>query len=172
MELVVQAESVQAKAVQFEGLVHRNKWPAPGMTLPVTVDATNPQAFRVEWDEVSSSRERSHAAAEGLAAALRGEGPGAGVSGAAGVNVVNLSGRDLSQLSDEQKAKLRMLGIDPDALAAQQDAATSPPPSPEADEPVDDQLGRLERLGHLREQGVLTEQEFAEQKRRILDADA
>ncbi|MDN5932789.1 MAG: SHOCT domain-containing protein [Pseudonocardia sp.] len=33
---------------------------------------------------------------------------------------------------------------------------------------IDDQLGQLERLGKLREQGVLSDSEFAEQKQRIL----
>jgi Short C-terminal domain len=81
--------------------------------------------------------------------------------------VINLSGGDLSQLSEEQRAKLRMLGIDPMALAAQQGAAPAAPP-PASD---DDQLARLERLVALHEKGALTDQEFAEQKRRILDAD-
>lgn len=37
--------------------------------------------------------------------------------------VVNLARRDLPQLTKEQEQKLRMLGVDPDALAAQQAAA-------------------------------------------------
>jgi hypothetical protein len=35
---------------------------------------------------------------------------------------------------------------------------------------VDERLGRLERLAKLKEQGVLTEDEFEEQKRRILES--
>jgi hypothetical protein len=85
--------------------------------------------------------------------------------------VINLSGRDLSQLSEDQKAKLRMLGIDPDALAAAQGAqpAGSPSPEPPATAGMDDRLDQLERLARLREQGLLTEDEFAQQKRRILE---
>jgi hypothetical protein len=39
---------------------------------------------------------------------------------------------------------------------------------PAAGEPVDDQLEQLEKLGELKAQGVLTDEEFAEQKRKIL----
>jgi Short C-terminal domain len=42
--------------------------------------------------------------------------------------------------------------------------AAAPAPKPEPD----DQLARLERLGALRASGVLTEDEFQEQKRRLL----
>ena len=50
-----------------------------------------------------------------------------------------------------------MLGIDPGVV---QGAAAEPEP--------DDQLAKLERLGALRASGVLTEDEFQEQKRRLL----
>jgi hypothetical protein len=80
-----------------------------------------------------------------------------GLGGLGGAQVINLSG---GQLTEEQAAKLRMLGIDPGAV---QGAAT-PPHGPEPD----DQLAKLERLGALRASGVLTEEEFQEQKRRLL----
>jgi hypothetical protein len=78
-----------------------------------------------------------------------------------GATVVNLSGTDLSQLSEEKKAKLRMLGIDPNALAAAQ-AATG------AGDVEEDRLARLERLAKLRDQGVLSDTEFEAEKRRLL----
>jgi hypothetical protein len=81
---------------------------------------------------------------------------------------VNLSGRDLSQLSEEQRAKLRMLGIDPDALAPGQPGSVPPPP-PDEGAQADERLERLERLAKLKDQGVLTDEEFADQKRRILE---
>ena len=183
MELVIQAEGIPAKAVQFQGLMHRNRWPHPGMVLPVSVDRADPSRFRIEWDEVQSGHERGQQAAEAIAAAMRGEGGGGPVMPVAGFpagvtpQIVNLSGRDLSQLSEEQKAKLRMLGIDPDALAATQAPGVQPPaapppptsvaPSPQAGG-VDDRVALLERLAKLREQGVLTDAEFEAQKRQIL----
>jgi hypothetical protein len=48
---------------------------------------------------------------------------------------------------------------------AQQDYGT-PPPEPADD--MDAKLAQLRELGELKSQGVLSEEEFAEQKRRIL----
>jgi hypothetical protein len=48
---------------------------------------------------------------------------------------------------------------------AQQDAA-APPPAPADD--MDTKLAQLRELGELKSQGVLSEEEFAAQKRRIL----
>ena len=155
MQLIVQAEGVAPTAVEFEGLVHRKRWPQPGMTLPVTVDAASPQNVSIEWDEVPDSRDRSRANAEAMAAMMRGE--GAAVGGLGGAQVINLSG---GQLTEEQAAKLRMLGIDPGAVQG----AAAPAPEPEPD----DQIAKLERLGALRASGVLTDEEFEEQKRRVL----
>ena len=144
--------------MEFEGLVHRKRWPQPGMTLPVTVDPANPQNVSIEWDEVPDSRDRSRANAEAMAAMMRGDGAGiGGLGGLGGAQVINLSG---GQLTEEQAAKLRMLGIDAGAIAG----AATPPDKPEPD----DQLAKLERLGALRASGVLTEEEFQEQKRRLL----
>ncbi len=171
--------------------MHRNKWPFPGMVLPVSIDRADPSRFRIEWDEVQSGRDRGQQAAEAIAAAMRGEGGGGAMPVAgfpAGVTpqIVNLSGRDLSQLSEEQKAKLRMLGMDPDALAAAQGHAPAPPggapptaPPPPAPvtpsqppqaggQGVDDRVALLERLARLRQQGALTEAEFEAQKKQIL----
>jgi hypothetical protein len=165
VQLVVQAEGVQPTAVAYRGLVHRDRWPMPGMVLPVTVDRADPQRVDIEWDEVESSKDRSRQSAEDLAAMMRGEG-GTAVAGAP--TVVNLSGRDLSTLSEEQKTKLRMLGIDPDALASEPGSggAVSPPPADE--DPTDERLARLERLSTLRDQGALTDEEFEAEKRRVL----
>jgi hypothetical protein len=170
VQLVVQADGVQPTAVAYRGLVHRDRWPMPGMVLPVTVDRADPQHVDIEWDEVESSKDRTRRSAEDLAAAMRGEGGTIGAVG--GATIVNLSGRDLSQLSEDQKAKLRMLGFDPDLLAAQppgSEGSVPPPPPPAEDDPMDERLERLERLARLREQGVLTDEELEAQKRRVLE---
>jgi Short C-terminal domain len=60
------------------------------------------------------------------------------------------------------------LGIDVESLAAQQ-GFTGPPPAPDSDDDVDDQLARLAKLGELRDAGVLTPAEFEQQKKRILE---
>src|SRR5262245_37129410 len=52
LQLVVTAEDVPATAVEQQALVHRSRWPSPGMTLPATIDRANPSNVRIEWDEV------------------------------------------------------------------------------------------------------------------------
>ena len=50
-----------------------------------------------------------------------------------------------------------------------QEAAQAPPaPAPAAAAPAFDPIERLKELGALREQGILTEEEFAAQKAKIL----
>jgi hypothetical protein len=44
----------------------------------------------------------------------------------------------------------------------------APPPPPPPADPMADKLAQLKQLGELKEQGVLTEAEFAAQKQRIL----
>ena len=75
MQLVVHADGVPPTAQEHHLLVHRDKWPAPGMTLPVTVDRADPTKLYVLWDEVQGLREQDQHAAEALAAKMRGEGP-------------------------------------------------------------------------------------------------
>jgi hypothetical protein len=75
MQLVVHAEGVAPASQEHHLLAHRDKWPAPGMTLPVTVDRADPTKLYVMWDEVQGSRERDVQAAEALAAKMRGERP-------------------------------------------------------------------------------------------------
>lgn len=47
-------------------------------------------------------------------------------------------------------------------------AAPTPPPAAAASDADDRRIAQLKDLGQLREQGLLTDEEFAEQKRRIL----
>ena len=51
-----------------------DRWPSPGDTLPVTVDARKPERLKVEWDEVESARDRAWERAEQLAASEAGGG--------------------------------------------------------------------------------------------------
>jgi hypothetical protein len=122
LQLVVQAEGVPDRAVEQQTLVHRSRWPFPGMTLPATVDRANPTHVRVEWDELPDARDRARQTAEGMAAAMRTGQP------------------------------------------------QPPPPSPPpATDSFDERMNRLERLAKLHADGALTDEEFAEQKRRLLD---
>ena len=120
LQLVVQAEGVPDRAVEQQTLVHRSRWPSPGMTLPATVDRANPTHVRIEWDELPDACDRARQTAEGMAAAMR-------------------------------------------------TAQPPPPPQPPASDSFDERMNRLERLAKLHADGALTDEEFAEQKRRLLD---
>jgi hypothetical protein len=55
--------------------------------------------------------------------------------------------------------------------AAQQNAAAQPAPAaeaPEAEPDSDDLINKLKELSNLKDQGILTEAEFADQKSKIL----
>ena len=57
--------------------------------------------------------------------------------------------------------------------AAQQNAAAQPAPAPEAAAPAaapdsDELINKLKELANLKDQGILTEAEFADQKTKIL----
>ena len=64
LQLVVQAEGVPARAVEQQTLVHRSRWPFPGMTLPATVDRANPTHVRIECDELPDAATAPRQAAE------------------------------------------------------------------------------------------------------------
>ena len=64
LQLVVTAEDVPATAVEQQAVVHRSRWPSPGMTLPATIDRANPSHVRIEWDEVPDVRARARQRAE------------------------------------------------------------------------------------------------------------
>ena len=66
---------------------------------------------------------------------------------------------------EEQAAKAE--AYDQQQAAAQQQAYAAPPPQPAAPA-QDDMLTQLQKLGDLKASGVLTEDEFAAQKAKIL----
>ena len=163
MQLVVEAEGIEPTAVEHSELVHNRKWPHPGMVLPARIDRANPKKVKLDWDAVQDSREQAQGSAEAMAATRRGEGGGAGIGGVGGAQVINFSGGDLSQLSDEQRQKLAALGIDPSALgAAAADGGGG------GDDAGDERLDQLQKLADLKERGALTEKEFEAEKKKLL----
>ncbi len=162
MQLVVEAEGIEPTAVEHNALVHNRKWPHPGMVLPAKIDRANPKKVKLDWDAVQDSREQAQGSAEAIAAARRGEGGGA--AGMGGPQVINLSGGDLSNLSDEQRQKLAALGVDPAALAA---AGAAGDGGGDGDG-GEDRLDQLQKLADLKERGALTEKEFEAEKKKLL----
>jgi len=68
-------------------------------------------------------------------------------------------GRQEDYMRDQQIADLQ------DQAAYQKATATAPPPAPA---PQEDYISQIERLGALKDHGVLTEEEFQAQKAKIL----
>jgi len=84
-----------------------------------------------------------------------------GVAYAAGNSAAKSSAREADQ--NQQLAELQ-------AQAAQQQAAPPPAAAAPAGPSMDDKLAQLQELGKLKTAGVLTDEEFAAQKARILAA--
>lgn len=174
MNLVINAPNVTPTAVEFEGIVHNRLWPTAGALLPITVDPNDPTKYAILWGQVPDSREVAKADAEGIAAALRGDPNslsqflGGGLLG--GLNAANVQViGDPSQLTEDQKSKLRMFGLDPDALiAAAQSGGTVSTSFATVGTPPDDRISQLERLTALKDKGTLTEAEFEAEKKKIL----
>lgn len=74
MSLVVSLPGVPATPVEFSEMVRADKWPSPGMVLPIEVDLAKPSRMRILWDDVPSGRERSQQAAQQIAARMNGAG--------------------------------------------------------------------------------------------------
>jgi Short C-terminal domain len=71
------------------------------------------------------------------------------------------------QQAAEQDQAAKAQAYDEQQAAAQQQAYAAPPPQPAAPA-QDDMLTQLQKLGELKAAGVLTEEEFAAQKAKIL----
>ena len=72
------------------------------------------------------------------------------------------------QQAAEQDQAAKAQAYDEQQAAAQQQAYAPPPPPQPAAPAQDDMLDQLQKLGELKAAGVLTEEEFAAQKAKIL----
>ena len=72
------------------------------------------------------------------------------------------------QQAAEQDQAAKAQAYDQQQAAAQQQAYAPPPPPQPAAPAQDDMLTQLQKLGELKAAGVLTEEEFAAQKAKIL----
>ena len=76
--------------------------------------------------------------------------------------------RDEQQMYEQEQAA-KAQAYDQQQAYAQQPVYAAPPPPPQAAAPAaDDTLTKLQKLGELKAAGVLTEEEFAAQKAKIL----
>jgi len=165
MTCVVQADGVPAQTSHQRAMTAPvAKWPWPEAVLPITIDRAQPTEWIVHWEELQTSTEINNAQADALANAMRGEPDAAsglpGVAGLGGATVIDTRGDP--GLRDQVLGMLHAQGVDADALQGQPAQAAA------SGSGTDDQLARLEKLGQLHASGVLTDEEFAEQKAKIL----
>lgn len=153
MTLIVEADGVPPTSVEYrQGAVRTKKWPSPGQVLPVEVDRADPQKVKVLWGEVPTTTEWAQAQADALAASVRGE------RGARPTSLGELPA-EASGIVDQIKQAF------PGATVNVDGAGGTPGGAPAGS---DDRIAQLERLAKLRDQGVLSQNEFEAEKARIL----
>ncbi|MGI8573076.1 MAG: SHOCT domain-containing protein [Solirubrobacteraceae bacterium] len=162
---VIQAPGLPATTVKRGGLASTSKWPQPGQDLPVTVSRANPSKFIIRWDEVDSSSAQGTRLADQLAESInQGQAGGSGLNSSS----VVIDARNDPEVRQQVLGMLKGQGVDVDQLrpAAAGGLAAS------SGSAVGDDVELLEKLSQLREKGALTDQEYAEQKAKILGSGA
>jgi hypothetical protein len=131
--------------------------------VAVKVDREDHQLVAIDWDTVRREyEERRRARQEALA-------PGGSriATNVSAEHVIDLPAADLGEAQDA----LRQMGVDVDLESAIGGAAAQPSAGGHRSASAgdgEDPISKLERLSALRASGALTEEEFKEQKRRIL----
>lgn len=147
LNLVVQAEGVQAVSVEHNCIAPTKKWPWPGATLPVTFDRNDPSRLKVRWDDVPDAGDAAKQQADAIAAQIN-------QGGAQGVQA---GGADVNQIVEALQQAI------PGAQVNVEGAGAAPAASGE-----DERVAQLERLARLKDSGALSDEEFEREKARIL----
>jgi hypothetical protein len=143
MHLVVSAEGLEPTPVEHSAMVSVKRWPTPGMTLPVTVDLADPTRLKIDWDDVPTGDQTAMQQAEQMAEMMKG-GAGATAQG---------TGMDLSAaIQQAQAMQQASAGVGQQAKPAAGDAAE-----------------QIEKLSKLHDSGSLSDEEFADAKRKLLE---
>lgn len=156
LTLVVQALGVEPFTVEKHCLAPASRWPHPGTQLPVVFDREHTDRLDIKWDAVPTGQERAREQAEALRSALAGQ-PQAQTT--THTQVIDLTG--------DPQARGAILGA-VEAMTGQDldgDGRVGPAASAA---PQEDPTSELERLAKLHAGGALTDEEFAEAKRRVL----
>lgn len=162
---VIQAPGLPATTVKRGGLASTSKWPQPGQDLPVTVSRANPSKFIIRWDEVDSSSAQGTRLADQLAESInQGQAGGSGLNSSS----VVIDARNDPEVRQQVLGMLKGQGVDVDQLRP----AAAGGPAASSGSAVGDDVELLEKLSQLREKGALTDQEYAEQKAKILGSGA
>ncbi len=69
--LVVEAPGVPPTAVEHKQMSPTDRWPYPGMVIPVLVDRADPQRVKIRFDDMTTHRDQARQQAEAIARARR-----------------------------------------------------------------------------------------------------
>jgi Short C-terminal domain len=156
MTLQVFVEGITPYEVEDQWMVKAKDTVALDGSIPIKVDPENHERVAIDWDTLRAEYEQEVAARrEALAAG----GP-AGATVTMGTPTVIDADAD-PQAMEQVSQMLGQMGI---SVQGQPTGFASDGAGSDAD----DQLFQLERLSALRSSGALTDEEFEEQKRRIL----
>jgi hypothetical protein len=128
-------------------------------SIPIKVDPDNHEKVAIDWETLRAEYEQEVAA--------RREALAAGGPAGAAINVGAPQAIDANanpEVMEQVNQMLGQMGINVQGQPAAATGFASDGSGPDAD----DQLSQLERLSALRASGALTDEEFEEQKRRIL----
>jgi hypothetical protein len=159
MTLQIFVEGITPYEIEDQWMVKAKDTVALDGSIPIKVDAEDHEKVAIDWETLRAEYEQEVAARrEALAAG----GPtGATVTmGAPTVIDANASPEVMEQVSQ----MLGQMGIDVQGQPAGETGFASDGAGADAG----DQISQLERLSALRTSGALTDEEFEEQKRRIL----
>jgi hypothetical protein len=156
MTLQVFVEGITPYEVEDQWMVKAKDTVALDGSIPIKVDPENHERVAIDWDTLRAEYEQEVAARrEALAAG----GP-AGATVTMGTPTVIDADAD-PKVMEQVSQMLGQMGI---SVQGQPTGFASDGAGSDAD----DQLFQLERLSALRSSGALTDEEFEEQKRRIL----
>ena len=175
-QVIVEGDGVPATAVESHIGVPNSQLPLDaGTTWQVVFERDDPKHFKalepdkqtVEADHTAAMLQAQQLAEQMRAAGAGGAAP-AGGPGTPGVTPIVIAGNaDPAQVAAALGKVQQMFGIDLSGVAATQAAQAQGQPTPAA---ATDTVSQLERLAKLHESGVLTDDEFATEKQKILGA--
>jgi hypothetical protein len=139
-------------SVEYRQRAARTKrFPFPGQVIPVEIDRSDPTRVEVVWDEVPTRDEHLRQQADTMAAGMGTPGTPAGSPG--------------GQLPPQVAGMLDQLQ---QSFPGARITTTGAGAAGTGDPGGEDRLAALERLADLRDRGVLSAEEFEQEKARLL----
>jgi Short C-terminal domain len=159
MTLQVHVEGITPYEVEDQWMVKAKDTVALDGSIPIKVDPSDHEKVAIDWETLRAEYEQEVAARrEALAAG----GPAGATINVGEPQVIDANANP--EVMEQVSQMLGQMGINVQG----QPAGGTGFASDGAGSDTDDQLGQLERLAALRSSGALTDEEFEEQKRRIL----